>query len=114
VDSLAFAGTPFLLEASSPPERGLESLGDRGRGTDEFGRRGECARAASELTPFSSGVLTPTAARVGGVPRDPGGSDAGLDGLAWALSAAFLEDGGGGSERMRRLLSQTGVKKPDR
>jgi hypothetical protein len=30
-----------------------------------------------------------------------------------ALSAALLEEGGG-SERMRRLLSQTGVKKPDR
>jgi hypothetical protein len=113
VDSAAFAGlAAFLLAALPPPGRGL-SLGARGRGTPEPVLRGELAAVASALALPDSGLPAPVAARAGGVPRGPGGSEAGLDEPEPALSAALLEEGGG-SERMRRLLSQTGVKKPDR
>ena len=111
--SLGERGCSLAERGCSLGERGL-SPGARGRGTPAPDLRGEWAPAASAFGLEDSRLAAPAAARVGGTLADPGGNDAGLDGLALALSAALREEGGGGSERIRRLLSHTGVKKPDR
>jgi len=110
---LAERGLSLGERGCSLAERGL-SPGARGRGTPAPDLRGKWAPVGSAFAFEDSGLAAPRTARAGATLADPGGNDAGLDGLVPALSAALREEGGGGSERMRRLLSQTGVKNPDR